>query len=219
MGTPPAPAGLRIEIVARAGLPEAHLARVAALCARAYEEELDAALAALADATHVLGWDDWAAPATLVSHLCWVPRTLAYVPPGGAPPARWPGEGGIAPAAGAPAGAVPLRTAYVELVATEPARQGLGHATALLRAAAAAIAGDPAAYALGALSPSDPAFYERLGWESWRGPLLAAGPDGRVAPTPDEEVMILRLPRTGDAVAALDVARPLVAPWRSGEVW
>jgi aminoglycoside 2'-N-acetyltransferase I len=218
MTSPPARAGLRIEIVPRAALPAAHLDAVAALCERAYEEDLRAGLAALPDATHVLGWDRDASAEALVSHLCWVPRTLGYLPSGGGPPARWP-AGGLAPSAPEAAGAVALRAAYVELVATEPACQGRGHATALLRAAAAAVAADPAGYALGALAPSDPAFYARVGWEAWRGPLFAAGPDGRVAPTPEEEVMVLRLPATHAAAGPLDVARPLVAPWREGDLW
>lgn len=40
------------------------------------------------------------------------------------------------------------------------------------------------------------AFYERLGWEQWSGPLGGRAPEGFV-PTPDASgVMILRLRRT-----------------------
>jgi GNAT superfamily N-acetyltransferase len=211
--SPPPPAGLRIEVVPRAALPAAHLDAVAALCERAYGEDLRAALAAFPDATHVLGWAGEPTTRTLVSHLCWVPRTLAY----GGPPVRWPPDG-LAPREPEAAGAVALPAAYVELVATEPACQGRGYATALLKAAAAAIAADPA-YALGGLSPSDPAFYARLGWASWGGARHAAAPDGRVAPTPDEDVMVLRLPSTDRVIGSLDLERPLTAPWRPGEVW
>jgi aminoglycoside 2'-N-acetyltransferase I len=39
-------------------------------------------------------------------------------------------------------------------------------------------------------------FYERLGWEEWRGP-LAGRSEGGLIPTPEQEgIMILRLPGT-----------------------
>jgi len=76
------------------------------------------------------------------------------------------------------------------------------------------LAGAITAYDIGALSPSDPAFYARLGWELWRGP-LAVATDAGITPTPDEEVMILRLPKT----PPLDLHGTLVAPWRPGDVW
>jgi GNAT superfamily N-acetyltransferase len=121
----------------------------------------------------------------LVSHALWVPRTLV-------------------------ADGRALRSAYVEAVATEPRHQGRGYASRVLRAVAAAITG----YDVGALSPSDAAFYARLGWEAWRGP-LAVATDAGMVPTPDEEVMILRLPAT----PPLDTGGTLVAPWRVGDVW
>ena len=86
---------------------------------------------------------------TLVSHLMLVERQLQ------------------------PEGYPLLRTGYVELVATRPARQGRGFASALLRA----VTDDLEAFDLGALSPSDATFHERLGWESWRGALWV--PSGR----------------------------------------
>lgn len=121
----------------------------------------------------------------LVSHALWIPRTLLY--------------NGAA-----------LRSAYVEAVATEQRHQGRGYASAVLRALAGAITD----YDIGALSPSDPAFYARLGWELWRGPLAVATDEG-IVPTPDEQVMILRLPKT----PPLDLHGTLVAAWRPGEVW
>lgn len=54
----------------------------------------------------------------------------------------------------------------------------------------------------------------RLGWETWRGPLFIRTADG-LLPTPDEDVMIRRLPRT----PALDVTQSLSAEWRQGELW
>jgi aminoglycoside 2'-N-acetyltransferase I len=67
---------------------------------------------------------------------------------------------------------------------------------------------------LGGLSPSDPGFYARMGWESWRGPLAIRSAEGLLA-TPGEDVMILRLPRT----PPLDLDSSLSAEWRSGELW
>ena len=77
------------------------------------------------------------------------------------------------------------------------------------------VAVDPG-WELAALSPSDEDFYERRGWELWRGP-LAIRRDGHLeASPPDEQVMIRRLPRTP---ATLDVTTLLTAEWREGELW
>jgi aminoglycoside 2'-N-acetyltransferase I len=105
-----------------------------------------------------------------------------------------------------------LQTAYVELVATHPSAQRRGHGSAVLQA----LAGQMDAYDIGALSPSDHRFYARLGWELWRGPLFVRTDDGVVPSPPDEQVMVLRLPRTP---ADLDVHAPLSVEWRPGEVW
>jgi GNAT superfamily N-acetyltransferase len=110
-----------------------------------------------------------------------------------------------------PQGCPLLRTGYVELVATSPTRQGRGYASALLRAAAEELE----RFELGALSPSDAAFYERLGWERWRGPLAVRTATGLEA-TPDEEVMIRR---TQHSPELLDLSWPLSVEWRPGEVW
>ena len=123
----------------------------------------------------------------VVSHAMWVTRMLE---PGGRPA---------------------LRTAYVEAVATKPAYQHRGFASEILTRLAAEIRD----FDLGALSPSDPSFYARLGWEPWRGPLFIRTDQGLLA-TPDESVMILRLPRTP---ADLDVTASLSAEWRTGELW
>jgi aminoglycoside 2'-N-acetyltransferase I len=113
---------------------------------------------------------------------------------------RWlqPDEGGV------------LRTTYVEAVTTVPAYQRKGFATAVMRTLQAHI-GD---YELGGLSPFAVAFYERLGWELWHGPLAIRTEDGLLL-TLDEEVMILRLERT----PSLDLNVQLTAEWRSGELW
>lgn len=104
-----------------------------------------------------------------------------------------------------------LRTAYVEAVATKPSHQRRGFASEVLKRVASEILD----YDLGALSPSGPSFYARLGWEPWRGPLFIRTDDG-LLPTPDEGVMIRRLPRTP---ADLDLNARLSAEWRPGEMW
>ncbi len=105
-----------------------------------------------------------------------------------------------------------LRTGYVELVATHPDVQGRGYGTQVMRALVPALH----SFDLGALSPSLPEFYARLGWEPWRG-ALSVRMDGELVPAPaDEEIMVLRLPRTP---CELDLAAPLSIEWRPGEIW
>ncbi|MHB1327206.1 MAG: GNAT family N-acetyltransferase [Gemmatimonadales bacterium] len=123
----------------------------------------------------------------LVSHVMWVDRKLD---PGNLPP---------------------LRTAYVELVGTRVESQGRGYATQLMNR----LADEVTDYDLAALSPRDPAFYERLGWERWQGPLLVQRPSG-IQTADDEIVMIRRLPNTP---ADLDLSASLAANWRPGEIW
>jgi Predicted acetyltransferase involved in intracellular survival and related acetyltransferases len=123
----------------------------------------------------------------LVSHALWVTRYLQA------------GHGPL------------LRTAYVEAVATDPDYQRRGFATAVMQRLAAEVKD----FELAALSPSDPAFYARLGWQLWRGPLFIRTEDGLLASPDEEQVMILRLPRT----PLLDLDMPLSAEWRQGELW
>lgn len=86
-----------------------------------------------------------------------------------------------------------LQTAYVDAVATLPAYQGRGFSSALMRRLAEVSGVD---YEIACLETDQVSFYERLGWELWRGPLAGRGDHGLV-PTPDQTgIMILRLPRT-----------------------
>ena len=105
----------------------------------------------------------------------------------------------------------PLRAAYVEAVAVPATLQGRGYGSRVL-AAVPPLLGE---FDIGALSPSEVPFYRRLGWEPWRGPLAYRQGAAEVA-TPDEEVMILRLPRTPDT---LDLSARLVTDWWPGDVW
>lgn len=103
-----------------------------------------------------------------------------------------------------------LRTAYVEMVATAPAYERRGFGTAVMQRLAAEIRD----FDLGGLSTGSAGFYSRLGWEPWRGPLFIRTKAG-LLPTPDDHMMILRLPNTHE----LDLSAPLSAEWRAGELW
>jgi aminoglycoside 2'-N-acetyltransferase I len=108
-----------------------------------------------------------------------------------------------------------MDTGYVEGVATRPERRGEGHATSAMQEAGRQIR---QRYQLGALSDGTgiPGFYERLGWEHWRGPTFVASPVGpRRTADEDEGVMVLRTPSTDD----LELASALTCDWRSGDVW
>ena len=124
---------------------------------------------------------------TLVSHAMWVTRWLQ------------------------PRGLPELETAYVEMVATSPKHQSKGLATLVMQQLHKEIRDS----ALGALSPAETTLYSRLGWEYWQGNLFIRV-DDTLQPTPDEQVMILRLPNTPPD---LDLHQDLSAEWRAGEVW
>jgi aminoglycoside 2'-N-acetyltransferase I len=131
---------------------------------------------------HLLGRQD----GNLICHAMWITRWLQ------------------------PRGQAPLRTAYVELVATHPNHRNRGHATAIMERVALEIAD----HEVGALSPATQGLYERLGWNLWRGPLFARTNVGAIA-TPEEQVMVLPLVRT----PPLDLEAPLSIEWRPGEIW
>ena len=192
---------LTIQVIAAADVTPALLAEIQTLCRRAYAGENLAPLwAAYTADFYVVGFVDGLA----VSHAMVVTRWL---------------QAGTGPL---------LRTAYVELVATLPEFQGRGFASAVMARLGTAIAA--AGYDLGGLCPADTQLYRRLGWEYWRGPLFIRPPESQgkagreraastaagLIPTPEERVMILRLPGT----PPLDLDLPLSAEWRAGgELW
>ena len=178
----------RIEVVTADALGAAARAEIIALCESAYGEDFTRLFEDFPGSTHVIARDERGA---IVSHAEWVTRWLQ------------------------PAGHPVLRTAYVEAVATAPDHQRRGFATAVLRHLGEALAADPA-WELAALSPSDSAFYACLGWELWRGPLGIRRGDIIEPTDADEEVMILRLPRTPATLATTSL---LTAEWRAGEPW
>jgi hypothetical protein len=69
---------------------------------------------------------------------------------------------------------------------------------------------------LGALCASVPAFYGRHGWELWQGPLAIRRGESIQPTLSEEQVMILRLPRTP---VTLTTTSLLTAEWRPGELW
>jgi aminoglycoside 2'-N-acetyltransferase I len=92
-----------------------------------------------------------------------------------------------------PEGQPLLKTAYVDAVATLPTYQGKGYGSAVMRKLANDIEDG---FAIACLETDRVSFYERLGWQIWRGPLAGRG-EGGVIPTPNQTgVMILRLART-----------------------
>jgi aminoglycoside 2'-N-acetyltransferase I len=174
----------KIRVVPAGALSRSARDEILALCRRAYGEDLRAALDSFEAPVHVLAIIDNA----IVSHALWITRWLV------------PGE------------RAPLRTAYVEAVATDPAFQRRGYASAVLQA----LIGEVEGFELAALCPSDEGqeLYRRLGWEEWTGPLLIRKDEASVA-TPDEAIMIHRLPNS----PPIHLNESMSAEWRPGEVW
>lgn len=154
-----------------------------ALCGRAYGEDFAPYFALLDGASHLVAFED----DEPVCHLAWVERQV------------WTGDGLV------------LRAAYVEAVATDPARQRQGLATRLL----AEVPRRATGFDLALLSPAEPDWYARRGWTPWRG-ALRHRKDGVLVDDPDECVMYRRLARTP---AALDDRAALCVDWRPLEVW
>jgi aminoglycoside 2'-N-acetyltransferase I len=107
----------------------------------------------------------------------------------------------------------PLRTGYVEAVATAPQHQRRGYGTAIMREVNSDIAEQ---YELGALGTGSHRFYERLDWQTWRGPSYVRTTAGLQA-TPDEDGYILVL--VTPSSPPLDLIAPISCDWRAGDVW
>ena len=175
---------LRLRVLTSATICGELYREVLLLCNAAYREDLTELFRTFGSCTHVIGEID----DRVVSHAMSVTRWLQ------------------------PGTSRPLKTAYIEAVATLPAKQGKGYATEVMRHLAADI---PASYELAALSPADTSLYARLGWQFWRGPLSIRMPSGSDEPTPDERVMVLEL----EGRPKLDLDESLSAEWREGELW
>ena len=107
----------------------------------------------------------------------------------------------------------PVRTGYVEAVATDPAQQGRGYGTLIMRAVNQLIERD---FELGVLGTGSQGFYERLGWRVWRGPSSVLTTSGEIA-TPDDDGYIMFLPTPTSQ--PLDPRAPIACEWRPGDVW
>ena len=174
---------LIMQVVESAKISGALRREIVTLCNRAYEEELETLFETLGDATHLLGYCD----GVLVCHVLWVSRHL---------------QAGSGPM---------MHTAYVELLATDPAYRNRGFAADIMRH----LVGKIQDYTLAGLSPFSVDYYARLGWELWRGPLFIRVNESLLPSAADEDVMIFRLPKT----PPLDLNAPLSAEWRDGELW
>jgi aminoglycoside 2'-N-acetyltransferase I len=106
------------------------------------------------------------------------------------------------------------RAGYVEAVAVEPGLQKQGLGSAVMRAVAEVIL---ARFEIGVLSSGEWGFYERLGWERWRGPTWVRGGNGRAVRSPDDDdgVMVLRGPASRD----LDLSAAITCEARDGDSW
>jgi len=106
-----------------------------------------------------------------------------------------------------------LLTAYVEAVATQPAFQGRGCATAVMRAVDEFV---QVHFELGALSSGAPGFYERLGWIRWRGATWCRHGEDLIR-TADEDGGVLVLPTRSSP--AMTFEEDIAVAWRGGDVW
>ena len=110
-----------------------------------------------------------------------------------------------------PEGQPEMKTAFVDAVSTLPAAQGQGFSSATMRRLGAEV-GD---YEIGCLQTDLVGFYERMGWEFWRGSLAGRGEHGLI-PTPEQRgVMVLRLPQT----PPLDLDMPLSIEEQPDRIW
>lgn len=105
------------------------------------------------------------------------------------------------------------RTGYVEAVATRPASQRRGLATAVMTDIGLLVRQE---FEMGALSTGRPDFYRRLGWETWLGPsYVRHGAHLRRSAVEDDGIMVLRFGTSADA----DLAAPIVCDARPGDDW
>lgn len=112
------------------------------------------------------------------------------------------------------AGSREYRAGYVEAVAVHPDRQGRGLGTAVMTAVNEIVR---TRFEIGALSTGAWHFYERLGWERWRGPVYVRARDGRFVRSADEDesVMVWR----GGPGAAIDLTTAIACDDRAGDAW
>jgi aminoglycoside 2'-N-acetyltransferase I len=110
-------------------------------------------------------------------------------------------------------GGRPVRTGYVEAVATEPDRQGAGFGSIVMADVTARITDR---FELGALGTGRQGFYQRLGWLTWIGPSSVRMDDNeQTTPEDDGYLMVLQT----SSSPPLDLTAPISCDWRPGDVW
>jgi aminoglycoside 2'-N-acetyltransferase I len=110
-----------------------------------------------------------------------------------------------------PAGLPELNTAYVDAVSVSPQQQGSGVGSAVMRALAQEIT----SFDIACLETNRPGFYERLGWQIWRGPKAGRGPAGLIMTPAQQTVMILQL----DHTPPLELDSLLTIECQPGRIW
>ena len=107
----------------------------------------------------------------------------------------------------------PFDAGYVEGVVTAPGQQGQGLASLAMARVSTLIRGS---FAMGGLSTSRHGFYERLGWERWRGPTFVRdGSEELRTEEDDDGVMVLRFGVSRD----IDLTGSLSCERRRGDNW
>lgn len=107
----------------------------------------------------------------------------------------------------------PLRTGYVEGVATAPSRQGQGLGSVAMAELSECVRRE---FEMGALSTGRHGFYERLEWERWRGPTFVRnGSEAIRTEEEDDGVMVLRFGPSND----INLTAPLSCERRRGDDW
>ena len=107
----------------------------------------------------------------------------------------------------------PWHSGYVEGVATAPGRQREGLGSLAMSQLAPILRGN---FDMGALSTGRHDFYERLGWERWRGPSFARRGRELIRTAEDDDgLMVLRFGPSRD----LDLSAAIVCESRTGDDW
>ena len=102
---------------------------------------------------------------------------------------------------------------YVEGVATTTQRRRAGLGALVMESVTTL---EQTAFELGALSTGSHTFYERFGWERWRGPSFVRNGEALIRTEgEDDGLMVLRCGPSAD----IDLAARIVCEPRSGDDW
>ena len=108
---------------------------------------------------------------------------------------------------------VAFDTGYIEAVSVVPTTQRRGLGTMVMKEVDRVLRDE---FEMGFLSTSSPSFYERLGWERWRGPsfVLDGTMEWRTA-NEDDGLMVLRFGRS----EGVDLSASVTCEGRPGDDW